>query len=259
MDLLEFLNRRKKKRKTFMETAEYKYYSQNKANLAKLPKFLYLQKFDNGNFDILRINIILRGYRNKMLLEEEANGIEEYVQNNTFDLNNYKKIVSRKMLDEPYFKDGNAKIYIPFFSKIINLIYTEEPMKLSKYPYSTLTDDFSDMIIDPFDTYGYEIFNSEFSPLVKIFEKDGDAAFFNYDLNIIYIINSQGRLDGKITLFDKYIRHPNYNHMLERLKPVVEAYFAFDRIRFINSLKEQGFISNHMYYLIKLYDWRKGK
>lgn len=259
MELLEFLSRRKKKRKSFMETNEYKYYNQNKGNLAKLPKFLYLQKFDNGNFDILRINIILRGYRNKMILEEEANSIQEYMQDNEFDSEKYKSIVAQKMIDEPYYKDENAKIYIPFFSKIVNLIYTEEPKKLLKYPYSTLKDDFLDMVIDPFDTYGYELFNSEFCPLVKIYEKDGSAAFFNYDLNIIYVINSQGRLDARIVLFDKYIRHPNYNHMLERLRPVVEAYFNFDRQEFINALKNQGFISNHMFYLIKLYDWRKGK
>lgn len=242
-----------------MDTFEYKYYNQNKANLIKLPKFQYLQRFDNGNFDILRINIILRGYQNKILLEEEASNIENYFKGSEYDLETYKNIINRKMVDEPYFKDGNNKIYVPFFSKVVNKIYTENPKKLLNFPYSSLKDDFVDMIIDPFDAYGYEIFNSYFSPLVKIYERDNAAAFFNYDLNIIYVINSQGRLDARITLFDKYIHRPNYSHMLERLKPVMEAYFDFDRKRFIDEMKRQGFISSHLVYLIKLYDWRRKK
>lgn len=259
MELLEFLNRRKKKRKSFIDTFEYKYFNQNKAELAKFPKFSYLQRFDNGNFDIMRCNVLLRAYQNKILLEEEANNISTYEKEDKFNVESYKEIISHKMLDQPYLKDGNNKIYIPFFSKIVNLIYTEDPKKLLKYPYSTLKDDFQDMVVDPFDTYGYELFNSYFTSLVKIYERDGSAAFFNYDLNVIYIINSQGRLDGRIVLFDKYIRRPNYNHMLERMKPVVEAYFNFDMTGFVQAMKDQGFISNHMFYLIKLYYWRKNK
>ena len=77
-----------------------------------------------------------------------------------------------------------------------------------------------------------------------------EIAYFHYDTNTIYIVNSQGRLDLKIVLFDKYIRRPVYNHMLERITPVVEQYFANDRQNFIKSLLDNKFISNKMFHIL---------
>ena len=91
------------------------------------------------------------------------------------------------------------------------------------------TENFKDTVIDPFDAYGNELYNSHFSRLVKIRSEDKETAFFHYDTNTIYFVNEQGRLDASIVLFDRYIRHPNYSHMLTRIKPVVDAYFNFDR------------------------------
>ena len=149
------------------------------------------------------------------------------------------------------------KIYIPFFSRSLNQIYFDEPEKLLTSPYAGLKDKFQDTVIDPFDTYGSEVYNSHFSRLVKIRQDDKEAAFFHYDTNTIYFVNEQGRLDTSIVLFDRYIRHPNYAHMLERIKPVVDAYFAFDREALIKALHENGFISNTLLNLIKFRDWAK--
>lgn len=58
-------------------------------------------------------------------------------------------------------------------------------------------------------------------------------------------------------LFDRFIRHPNYSHMLERIYPVVDAYFNFDREALIRALNENGFISSHLLHLIRFHDWAK--
>ena len=92
---------------------------------------------------------------------------------------------------------------------------------------------------------------------MKIKNADKETAYFHYDTNTIYFINDQGRLDTSIVLFDRYLRHPNYSHMLERIKPVVDAYFAFDREALIKALHENGFISNTLLNLIKFRDWAK--
>ena len=125
------------------------------------------------------------------------------------------------------------------------------------YPYNGLMENFKDTVIDPFDMYGFELYNSHFSRLVKIKNVDKETAFFHYDTNTIYFINEQGRLDATIVLFDKHIRHPSYSHMLERIKPVIDAYFAFDREGFIRALRENGFISSHLLHLIRFRDWTK--
>ncbi|MBO4703633.1 MAG: hypothetical protein J5617_02245, partial [Bacilli bacterium] len=111
--------------------------------------------------------------------------------------------------------------------------------------------------VDPFDTYGSELYNSHFSRLVKVKQEDKETAFFHYDTNTIYFVNEQGRLDGTVVLFDRYLRRPSYSHMLERIRPVVDAYFNFDREGFINALYDNGFISSHLLHLIRFHDWAK--
>lgn len=260
MEVLKFLDRYKKRRRSFKHSEDYKFFMANKSLLNKMPKFLHLNKKENSEFDIFRMNIVLHGFLNKNIIENETLNFEKYLsENNSKESIDFVQILKEKMVDEPYFKDGNNRIYIPFFSKAINLIYTTQPLKISKFPYSSLRDDFDDSIIDPFDTYGYELYNSYFTRLVKVYECDGQAAFFHYDTYTLYIINSQGRLDAKIVLFDRFIHHPNYNHMLERIKPILEAYFSNNLEEFLKALKSQGFMSTHLFYLIKLFDWRRKK
>ena len=45
--------------------------------------------------------------------------------------------------------------------------------------------------------------------------------------------------------------------MLERIKPVVDAYFAFDREGLIDALFTNGFMSNRLLHLIRFHDWAK--
>lgn len=119
------------------------------------------------------------------------------------------------------------------------------------YPYNELGENFVDSAIDPFDAYGTSLFDSFFTKLVKIGTNGKEVAFFHYDTNTIYIVNNQGRLDCKIVLFDKYIKRPDYSHMIDRLKPVVEAYFMNSREDFIDNLHKSGFISDHIYGMAK--------
>lgn len=260
MELLKILEKYKRKRKPLNQLEEYKFFILNNKYFAKIPKFSSLTDKDYDEFDVFRMNIILHAYLNKVAIEEEASNLNTYMnEDGNFNIDKFQLILKEKLVDQPYYETGNIKIYIPFFSKAINLIYLNEPTKLLKFPYSSLMDDFTDTMVDPFDTYGYELYNSYFTRLIKVFEKDDEAVFFHYDTNTLYIVNSQGRLDGKIVLFDKFFRRPNYNHMMERIKPVIEAYFAYDKVLFIKSLREQGFMSSRLYYLIKIFNRRKLK
>ena len=117
-------------------------------------------------------------------------------------------------------------------------------------PYNDLKNNFIDSSIDPFDTYGAELFNSFFTSLVKVDTNGKEVAYFHYDTNTIYIINDQGRLDLKIVLFDKYLRKINTNHMLERVTPVVRKYFENDKEGFLKALLENNLISKKLFDLI---------
>lgn len=259
MKIFKLLDRYKKRRKGFYKSDEFTFYLLNRSALDKMPKFNYLSQGKINEFAIMRMNIILQANLNKTLIEEETSNLLNYFKENSSKAN-YEKLVlalKEKMVDEPYIRDQKAKIYIPFFSKAINLIYLNDPIQLTKHPYDSFKNDFNDVLIDPFDEYGYEIYNTNFTRLIKVCEQDRSAAFFHYDTNTIYIINEQGRLDCKIVLFDRFIRKPNYNHMLERIRPVINAYYSYDKKLFLDEMKKQEFISPHIYYLIKILDWRR--
>lgn len=255
--LFNYLAKKAKKRKAFEQSEEFHFFIENRHFLMRLPPFVHFFDFENDYFQVMRANIILYGYLNKGKMEDEINNLGKYLNSNKNDNSNFVKSFHEIISELPYFQEGNDKIYIPFFSRALNQSYLNEPEKFLVDPYKGLKDNFKDTLVDPFDTYGSEIYNSHFSRLVKIADVDKETAFFHYDTNTIYFVNEQGRLDASIVLFDKYIRHPNYSHMLERIRPVVDSYFSFDRDGLVNNLYNNGFISTHLLHRIKFHDWAK--
>ena len=252
MSIYELLAKNQKKRKSFQKTEDYSFYMDNHHLLSKISRFSSLMGLENDDFNIIRANILIEAYLNKDFIEKEIASLATYL-----DLSkkaNQLKLVAalkEKCLELPYLMVEKNKIYIPLFSIPVNIIYSREPEKTLQFPYSSLRDNFNDSIIDPFDTYGPQLYDSYFTRLVKIATNGKEIAFFHYDTNAVYVINSQGRLDCKIVLFDKYMKKISNSHMLERLRPVMERYFADDREGFINSLEENKFISSKMKNILK--------
>ena len=256
--LLNYIARKAKRRTAFEKSEEYHFFLENRHLLTKIPRFTHLYEAAGEPFNVMRANVVLYACLNKAMMEEEAANLKDYINTNSKTNHaNFVKSYHEIISEEPYYQEGNKKIFIPFFTRSLNQIYFDEPEKLLTSPYAGLKDKYQDTVIDPFDTYGSELYNSHFSRLVKIRDDDKEAAFFHYDTNTIYFVNEQGRLDATIVLFDRYIRHPNYSHMLERIKPVVDAYFDFEREELIKSLYENGFISAHLLHLIRFHDRTK--
>ena len=252
-NLFSYIASKAKRRKTFEQSEEFHFFIENRHILMHLPQFMHFYDIENDPFQVMRANIILQAYINKSKMEEEVDSLSKYINDNANFVKSFHEIIS----ELPYYQENNDKIYIPFFSRDLNQIYLNEPEKLLTSSYNGLKEDFKGTLVDPFDTYGSELYNSHFSRLVKIKTVDKETAFFHYDTNTIYFVNEQGRLDAGIVLFDRYIRHPSYSHMLERIKPVVDAYFAFDREGLIDALFTNGFISNRLLHLIRFHDWAK--
>lgn len=255
--LLKYIAKRAKSRTAFEKSEEFSFFMENRHFLTKIPRFTQFYEA-NDPFEVMRANVILYAYLNKLNMENEVENLKEYINTNTKTnhaafTKSYREIIS----EQPYYQEGQKKIYIPFFTRSLNQIYFDEPERLLTSPYAGLKTNFQDTVIDPFDTYGCELYNSHFSRLVKVMQGDKEAAFFHYDTNTIYFVNDQGRLDAKIVLFDRFLLNPSYSHMLERIKPVVEAYFNFNREGMISALFENGFISTHLLRLIRFHDWAK--
>ena len=252
MRLFEFLEKKKKRRNAFFKSEEYKYYLSNHLRLKEFPIFPYLGKNNRNECDIMRANIVLQGLENKETIEIEVENINTHFEAGKKPTHEkYILTLRERTIDSPYYFDGNIKIFIPFFSRALNTVYSRDPEKLLKSPFLELRDSFSGSLVDPFDTYGSELYNSSFTRLIKIGSNGNEYGYFHYDTNTIYIINDQGRLDIQIPLFDKYLKFPNYNHMLERIAPVFKEYVNNNRAGFIQALYDNNFISRKMLGLIK--------
>ena len=245
--IYETLEKKQKTRVPFSHSEDFKYFILNREKLGKFKGFDTLYDSEENDFDILRANILLKGLENKKIFEEEILNIKAHgmVEHGAF-VNTLKE----RTIDQPYFENDNAKIYMPFFSIALNHIYTDEPEKLLELPYNNLLTTYEEAMIDPFDTYGAELFNSYFSSLIKVSGDKHVSAFFNYDMSTIYFINDQGRLDAKLVLFDKYMKRPVYTHMLERITPVCEAYFNNDREAMVEALYYNNLISQTMHKIL---------
>lgn len=207
-------------------------------------------------FQVIRANIVIRAILNKRLIEKafaEAKKNAYYLEEGKSEF--IKEEVGKAMKDLPYCEIAGERIYVPILPKSLNRIYTSNPEKLDVRPYKGLTR-FADMAgIDPFDMYGYELYDSYFAKLILIKKEKKSACFYDYDSSSIYFVNDQGRLDVKICLFDHYLHRPSANHIIERITPVVEAYYKDDRDAMMKELVDNKLISSRLIYKIN-YDRR---
>lgn len=248
LTIYKLLEKKARPRDAFKKSEEMVYFMEHRDLLTKISHFAFLYDSDHDDFDVMRANIILFGLENKKIIEQEIRSLTHYIEK--AQKTKFKIALKERTVDLPYFQSGKDKIFVPFFSRAINLLVTNSPEELLNYPYTELVHDFTSSIIDPFDTYGADLYNSYFTRLIRIASNGREVAYFHYDTNTIYIINDEGRLDCKIVLFDKYMKKISNSHMLERIRPVVDAYFANNREEFIENLYKNAFISAKMKQLI---------
>lgn len=251
--IYQLLELKQKRRHSFEDGSEYSFFLENRYMLDKVSKYDFLYQSEDDYFSVMRANIIIKSLQNKIAMEKV---ILPYLASPRLDIDDMKATLRKRCESLPFIKVNNVKVFIPFFTRSLNSVYLDNPERFLVSPYKDLKTSFKDSMIDPFDTYGYHLYNSSFTRLVMIKESPDkkEAAFLHYDTNTIYFINDQGRLNDKLVLFDRYIKKPNTYHMFERVTPVVDAYFNFDRRGMIESLHDQGFISGKLMSILRKND-----
>ncbi len=199
-----------------------------------------LNEFDNIStpFDLVCSCIVLEGINNKLKIEGES---ELYQEANLKD----ETIISSLHARLPYMKYMSNKIYIPFFTPIYNKPYDRNLSSLLSQPYISLRRDFQTALINPFDTYGYELFNSFFTNLIpfKVSPNKDSCAFYAIEFEMILVINDQGLLEEQINLFDTDQINRRKEHLFSRLNDLMDAYYAMDKKKFIDLLESNSFFS----------------
>ena len=239
---------KRKKKTSIMRSEEYAFYSENTQLISKFTSHYRITQLDTTGFKLIQCNILIRAIKNKEIIEKN---LEKYsLESLALPMEKRDRYIRDKVwadLEEanaPYFEVDKGRVYIPFFSRGLNLIYNDQPTRLLDYPYSELKDKPFTACIDLFDMYNYSLFASNFTSLIKIKEDKTSAAFYHKEFETIYIINDQGRLDVCIPLFDRYLKNYSEEHLIHRIEKVVAAYYSNDCSDFIMSLYEEKLISH---------------
>ena len=193
-------------------------------------------------FDVIRANILINAALNKKAIEEAY--LKKSKQEKKSDAGlPLKEFMANVLTDLFYLVFEGKRIYVPLLPSSINDIYSKDFQKLDEEPYRKLLRNYLSITVDPFDYYGLDLFDSHFTRLVPIRRKEGILAAYDYDAERLYFINSQGRLDAEVCLFDKGLLSVNKNHMMSRLLPVADAYLSNDKEGFRKALVEGKLIS----------------
>ncbi len=255
MDLFDTLEK-KQRFSLFNAGSENRYFLEHSGVLLATPTFKRYARAQKP-FDIVRANIILRSIINKRKIDDAyLEASRQYRKNGEIrhdDEAKIKEYVAEVKKDLPCLTlEGGEKIYVPILPKSLNQAYDTHLMRFEEKAYKALQGNNYDMlVVDPFDAYGYKLFDSYFTNWILIREYNEVGAFFDYDSLSIYFINSQGRLNAKIALFDRGIGKRNTNHMMDRITPVIDAYFRDDREGLYRELVDNQLISSKLIYKIK--------
>lgn len=244
MDLFKMLNK-KQRRTAFESSSQMRYFLDNQVLLSEVPYFSNLKKAQNP-FDVIRANVVILSLISKMKIEKLYFSQRKEILKNGGNIQPEKlqEQVIAALSDLPKFESNGDLVILPIFSKAVNRIYINNLEELRNNPYKMLLDNFDSAAIDPFDFYGVDIYNSPFTKLQLIKRHGDSAAFYDADSLSIYFVNKQGRLDVKLSLFDKYCRHPNFANIVERIIPVIEAYYEDDKEKMIQALVDNKLISS---------------
>lgn len=205
----------------------------------------YLKPSDS--FMTVRANILLRALLNKKRIEKEYLGkIKADRENPSPDHLSVEEYMRNVLSGLPYLVKEGKKIYVPIFPESVNALYSSHYEKLTLPPYKNLLLAYQAMSVDPFDYYGYALFDSYFTRLVAVRKTEKVLACYDYDAESLYFINDQGRLDAKVAFFDKDLKNPSKTHMVKRIEAVADAYLASDRDAFIKALVEGNLISSSL-------------
>lgn len=207
----------------------------------------FLKPLDS--FETIRANIILRSLINKNAIERLyfAHLKAEKDKKGKQDKSSLPHLsLSEAMEGFPYLLFKGKKIYVPIFPEVLNTIYSGDFAKLAQPPYKSLVNAYQAATVDPFDYYGYELFDSYFTKLVPIRKTPKTMAAFDYDAETLYFINDQGRLDAKLCFFDRDLPRPVKTHLIKRVEAVADAYFQDDRNAMFNALLSNNLVSSSL-------------
>jgi hypothetical protein len=226
------------------KSSELDYFYKNRF-LLKLNQ-MGIKLYDSSDlFDIIKANVIIKSLKNKDDIEQIVH--EELINHGNLADINVKENIYEKLLDLPCIIFNTYKVYVPFFNQPTNIVFSVDFEKMQEEPYVSIDKNSVPFTVNPFETYNVSLFDSTFTELIRIDEDLTSVAFYDYSFNTLFFINKQGSLDAAVYLFDKHMKHPSRSNVVDRLRPVVSAYYDNRLNDFVNLLFSNDLISYKLY------------
>ena len=249
--LFSYLKWRNDKTSNIASSSYKKYFDENVYRVGNYP---WLDRYISikDAFSLVRSTMILKAINNKLMIEE---GSELYNEKVLKKESTYKVIHERL----PYLVHDEKRIYVPFLNEESNLYYDRKLDELSKLPHSSLKKNCEEQSIDAFDLYNLDFFDSSFTRLIKVYEFKESVAFYDIELETIFVIDDQGRLEQDIPLFDSKVLKKDKSDIIAHLHSLMSYYFNDDKFGFIDALYKYNFISKVAYNFILNKEHKKEK
>lgn len=235
----------------YKKSDEYKFYIKNRKKVNVI-KYSYKIESNLPQFDIICKNIIISSIFNKISMDKLYSELFSSVYlNSKLNFDEFLLYYHDRIVDLKSFKSNDIDIYIPIFSHTLNDIYYNDPLELLKEPYESILKKYNTNFIDLFTTYNFDVFDSNFTKLIKIKDYGDIVAFYDFDFGMLFFINNQGRLDYYLPIYDKYIEKINTSHLIQKILTICDDYYDNNIKQLVDDLNENNFISNKMYNYLK--------
>ena len=212
-----------------------------KKKMEDLFAFDKLEYQDKNEFDYFKNEIMYQGILNKQAIEkaykEGRTKMYDYYEVLSYPekkrLMNYE--ISLALNEMICFIFEEQKIYIPFFEKKMNAIYENEMVLFDLKQYNRLMLDYKELILD--HPYGYRTYDSEFSSLILVYEKEEEAAFYSEMKGRLYFLKGCEMLD--------FISLPFLEK--EQFSLIASAYFEQDKVELVSLMSDFECINEKTY------------
>lgn len=196
-------------------------------------------------------SMLIRMLKNKTMIESAYQLAITEIEDRQLPAPQVRKYLLDKLHDLfetlPYIVVNQQRIYVPFFDTITNLAYYDHIERLGEPAYAVLTKRFKDAFLSPFELYGNLIFELKFTTLQKLQSDPSSTAYYHPSFQTVFMITTQGTIDFIIPLFDRALEVKEMGNFEARLSNVMKPYFAHDRLRFVQALYENNFISKRLF------------
>lgn len=213
-------------------------------NLTSLNEKYHLDLYNHNEFDCFRNEILYYSLLNKIAFEDcflkTYVNMYDYWYDLLYQERKHQMNVDIDLMRTslPCFQYQEQLIYLPFFDELMNQMYLEEMVLFDLKQYGKFRNEFKELIQIP--RYGSALYDSDFTSLELIREKDSQIIVYSRAMNRLYFLENDQFVESISMISEKS------DATKEQLLKIIELYEEDNEIELINQLIDEGFVDEKL-------------